>query len=89
MIREETESERFIDSLARWSKGVDTLLPRVQTLAFVQGSDLPIITAPWERVPSVAGDLLTPTEYWPERFRVRGFPTDEQLERMTISLTTE
>jgi len=85
MIRHERESGRFIDSLATWSKGVDTLLPRVQTIAFVPGADLPIISARWERVLSVAGDILTPTEYWPERFRVRGFPTDEQLERMATA----
>ncbi len=85
MIRHERESGRFIDSLATWSKGVDTLLPRVQTIAFVQGHDLPIISAPWERVLSVAGDLLTPTEYWPERFHVRSFPTDEQLERIATA----
>lgn len=87
MIRSERDSRRFVDSLATWSKGVDTLLPRAQTVAFVQGDSHPVISAPWETVAAVAGDLLVPTDYWPERFRVRSFPTDEQLERMTTGVS--
>jgi hypothetical protein len=31
---------------------------------------------------AAAGDLLEPTDYWPPRYRVRGFPTAEQLQAM-------
>ncbi|MGA2257188.1 MAG: hypothetical protein ABSG53_21245 [Thermoguttaceae bacterium] len=38
--------------------------------------------AEWEKVVDVAGDLMEPLDIYPPRFRVRGFPSDEQLAAM-------
>jgi hypothetical protein len=33
----------------------------------------------WDRVREVVGDLIEPLGVYPERYRVRSFPTSEQL----------
>ena len=38
-----------------------------------------VATAEWDRVVEVAGELMVPQGMYPERYRVAGFPTDEQL----------
>ena len=38
--------------------------------------------APWEKVVEAAGDLMTPMDMYPERYRVEEFPSAEQLEAM-------
>jgi hypothetical protein len=35
-----------------------------------------------EKVVEIAGDLMTPMDIYPERYRVEGFPTAEQLAAM-------
>jgi hypothetical protein len=44
-----------------------------------QGHERPVAFGPWERVREVAGRLMEPTEHYPPRFRVRGFPDAGQL----------
>jgi hypothetical protein len=40
----------------------------------------PVGIARWDEVAKAAGDLLVPVEgLYPERYRVKGFPTEEQL----------
>ena len=38
--------------------------------------------APWEKVVEIAGDLIAPMGIYPERYRVEGFPTADQLAAM-------
>jgi hypothetical protein len=38
-----------------------------------------VATAAWEQVEDVAGGLLARADMYPERYRVRSFPTDQQL----------
>jgi hypothetical protein len=64
-----------------WSKGVLSLLPRTDLVAFVQQGQQPLL-APWDRVVDVAGDLMEATRLYPERFRVAEFPTASQLAAM-------
>jgi hypothetical protein len=41
-----------------------------------------MITVPWNEAAKVAGELLVAAGWWPERFRVRHFPTAAQVERL-------
>jgi hypothetical protein len=65
-----------------WSQGVDSLLPRADTVYFVvvEGEEGNVIAnAPWERVVEVCGDRMTAQGWYPERYRVQKFPTKKQL----------
>ncbi len=64
-----------------WSKDVPTLLPRTDSVAFQGAAETPVV-ATWEKVVEIAGNLMTPTDMYPERYRVEGFPTAEQLTAM-------
>ena len=71
-------------SYALWLKGVDSLLPRTDVIFFMDptlGTEAPpVAIARWEDVEKVVGELLVPAEgLYPERYRVRGFPSEEQL----------
>ena len=58
--------------------GVDMLLPKAETVAFMQDGQDPVI-AHWDDVLDVAGDLMEQLDMYPLRFRVRSFPSEEQL----------
>jgi hypothetical protein len=66
-----------------WTAGVDTLLPKTQVIGFTTLSkDLTsgtVLAGEWDRVREVVGDLMEPLGFYPERYRVRSFPTSEQL----------
>jgi hypothetical protein len=66
-----------------WSEGVDTLLPRTDEVFFFrpagEGEGKVVARGRWARVREVAGELMEPCGLYPERLRVRSFPTDEQL----------
>ncbi len=71
-------------SMACWSKGVDTLLPKTAIISFqsVCLEEQKVIfeaAAEWERVWEVVGDLMEPLALYPERYRVRSFPTPDQI----------
>jgi hypothetical protein len=36
----------------------------------------------WERVQEIVGDMLQPTDYYPERYSVKSFPSAEQISRI-------
>ncbi|HLM46092.1 MAG TPA: hypothetical protein VK458_19635 [Myxococcaceae bacterium] len=71
-------------SYAVWLKGVDTLLPRTEVIFFMDpalGEEAPpVAIGRWDEVAKEAGGLLLPVEgLYPERYRVKGFPSEEQL----------
>jgi hypothetical protein len=66
-------------SYCLWSHGVDALLPRTQRVVLTREPEGIVALASWEHVCEVAGDLMEPTDEYPARFRVRQFPSDEQL----------
>ncbi|HYO60062.1 hypothetical protein [Archangium sp.] len=73
-------------SYAVWLKGVDAILPRTEVIFFMDPAlgpeALPVGIARWEEVARAAGQLLAPVEgLYPERYRVKGFPSEEQLAR--------
>ncbi len=44
-----------------WAKGVDSLLPVTQKVAFVKGQGIPAVFADWSRVMETFGDLMEQT----------------------------
>jgi len=64
-----------------WPKDVLALLPRTDTIAFVQEGRDPLIIE-WYRAVEVVGDSMTPLDTYPQRFQVSDFPTEEQLAAM-------
>jgi len=73
-------------SYAVWSEGTDTLLPKTNKLFFLQDEDL-VASGDWDKVQQVVGDLMEETDLYPARYRVRGFPTAEQLAAIGNELT--
>ncbi len=74
--------EHGITSVATWSEGVDTLLPRAERVAFVSGFDLPepeVFQVPWPAAESVVGHRLERTDHYPDRWRVTSFPGPDEL----------
>jgi hypothetical protein len=66
-----------------WSAGVDTLLPRTDEVLFnkqdAAGKAKITARGAWDKVMEIAGSLCEPCKLYPERRRVRAFPTAEQL----------
>jgi hypothetical protein len=81
-IRREGDSGRFIDSIATWTEGVDALLPRTKSLVLLQPKDRRMIISPWDSVVAVAGALLDPMGWWPERFHVIRHPSEAQIRQL-------
>ena len=73
------ENTEKVSSYSVWGDGVDTILPRTQ-LIMLASENRETCCGEWEHVASVVGDLMEPDEsYYPTRYRVRQFPTPEQL----------
>ena len=64
-----------------WTKDTISLLPQTERIV-LGGEDQAPIMAPWEKVVEIAGDMMTPMGIYPERYRVEGFPTADQLAAM-------
>jgi hypothetical protein len=73
-------------SWSSWAKGVLALLPRADLigLADPEGPEGKQFFGmfPWEAVETICGDLLQRTNDIPERYRVEGFPSEEQIRAM-------
>lgn len=73
-----------------WQEGLEALLPQTDRIDFVRPgpSDTPSSAKVWSTTFAVAqktlGDLMQPIGDLPERWRVKGFPTDAQLEQMAL-----
>jgi hypothetical protein len=73
-------------SQAVWVRGMATLLPKVDMVIFMNaklGPEAPpVAVVRWEVVERDAGRLLAREEgLYPVRYRLKGFPSDEQLAR--------
>jgi hypothetical protein len=82
MAAKDDETGR-IRSYSVWSMGVDTLLPKTDVIHFFdpdrpEGEKI-AGSGPWERVVEVVGGLMEEVDTYPERYRVRSYPTGEQL----------
>jgi hypothetical protein len=69
-----------------WGDGIVSLLPRTDKIAFVRGPGEergePLMVR-WKSALDVVGDLLAPTDFYPERYRVDRFPTEAELGRLS------
>ena len=70
-----------------WTKGTVSLLPQAERIVLGSEDQEPIM-APWEKVVEIVGDMMTPMDIYPERYRVEDFPTAEQLAAMGNELET-
>lgn len=72
-----------VSSYCVWSEGLVTLLPETDDILLLRpnsAADLRLAAAgSFDRVRDVVGDLMQPLGYYPERYRVREFPSDSQL----------
>ncbi len=66
-------------SYSVWADGVDTLLPKTHKLFLAHPERGILAGGDWDRVQQVVGDLLEKTDLYPVRYRVRGFPSEEQF----------
>jgi hypothetical protein len=75
-----------IASYCMWSEGVDSLLPMTDQIFFFrpQASEDEKLAArgEWDHVQNIVGDLMEPQGTYPERWRVREFPSTELLEKI-------
>lgn len=73
-------------SLTSWAENVPSLLPESESIVFGQmkgGKPAGIrATVSWEAAQRVLGDAMKPEGLHPERWRVSGFPTEEQFRAM-------
>lgn len=70
-----------------WSEGLEILLPKSQFIVFSDGnSEGALASGTWDRVREVVGDLMEETDWYPLRYRVRNFPTAEQLKAIGNAL---
>ncbi|MCY1082789.1 hypothetical protein [Archangium lansingense] len=75
-----------------WVNGIQTLLPRADSIIFMEeerGPEAPpVAVVPWEQVVRDVGHLLVREEgLYPERYRLKGFPTPKHFERWKAERT--
>lgn len=86
MLYELADSGGRTFSMCSWTQTVDSLLPKTDRVALVElGADGASNTrlVEWAQVEAHAAGLLEAVEAYPPRYRTLGFPSREQLERMT------
>jgi hypothetical protein len=79
-VVQDTKTEALL-TYCVWSKGCLTLLPKTDTVAFIE-KDKALVMVGWDRAVEIVGSLMEPMGFYPERFRVAEYPTDEQLRAM-------
>jgi uncharacterized protein YtpQ (UPF0354 family) len=75
------EKDGVVSSTTSWSEGAPALIPKTDRILFFRSQEETWMVA-WEDAEPVIGGMLEPTAYYPTRFRVSAFPTDEQLAAM-------
>ncbi len=68
-------------SYAVWTESVESLLPQTDLVVFGRLEGAPAMV-PWAKAWEEVGHLLEPLEIYPPRYRVREFPSAEQLAAM-------
>ncbi|HUE74936.1 MAG TPA: DUF1444 family protein [Pirellulaceae bacterium] len=75
-----------VTSYGVWSEGVECLLPHTDAVMFFRPTvpdDGKIVAGgAWEHVRQVVGDLMEPLGLYPERYRVREFPSEAQIAKI-------
>lgn len=81
-------------SFTVWSKGIPTLLPEADAIVLAVFDSTPgdvpsekakvaeSLVVPWEAVRQQCSHLMTPTDYYPPRWKVESFPDEEDLAKL-------
>jgi hypothetical protein len=80
VLQDPVSEELF--SFATWTSGVDTLLPASEYLVLIQPDQPESVRTKrckFERALQVVPHLLEATGQYPARYRVKGFPTPDEL----------
>jgi hypothetical protein len=74
-----------------WSNGADSFLPQTERIKFLINPDTKeTVTIPWKAAMSLVSDLIEEDpELRPRRFRVRSFPSEEQISKLRELLKTD
>lgn len=86
LLYELTDQNGKTVSISTWTKDVPTLLPKSDRIVLVdpfEGGEPTVKTVLWSELESQLGDLLTTEAGYPPRYRTLGFPSAEQLDRLT------
>jgi hypothetical protein len=81
------QGDKQVRSFCVWVDGADSLLPETDEIHLYQpgpnqSKGNVVAVASWRQVRDICGDLLEPAGLYPERYRVREFPTSGQLEQL-------
>jgi uncharacterized protein YtpQ (UPF0354 family) len=75
-------SSNEFTTAATWVRGIPSLLPKVEMIAFMDAlTGRPAIAA-WDDVMRVVSHLMQPTRDIPPRYRVESYPTTAEMEAM-------
>ena len=75
------QQAKVTSSFCVWANGVDSLLPKTQIVVLCAKQGEMTANGEWEHVQKIVGDLMEVDDsVYPTRYRVKGFPTAEQLE---------
>ncbi|HET8797895.1 MAG TPA: DUF1444 family protein [Thermoanaerobaculia bacterium] len=77
-----------LSSYTTWAENLPQLLPKADRIGFVRsrgGHPESAGFAEWDDVVRVMGWAMKPTNDYPVRYDIQGFPTDEQLSAMGVS----
>lgn len=80
-VAQRQDIERF-HSLSVLTKGADTLLPKTDLIYLTVVETKETISVPWSAFEHIVGYLLEPLPLVLPRYRVRHFPTDDEMERL-------
>ena len=87
MLIRSKDSNR-VSTLTTWTEGVEALLPEAEAIGFMKVSGVAKAEmrgmVPWDRAVAVIGGGLKPEGMYPARYRVNGFPTEEEFRRMGV-----
>lgn len=73
------QSDGALSSYCTWTRGVESLLPVTERVAFYEENTEPFLV-PWHTVREVCGELMERTDHTPERWRVAAFPSRTEID---------
>jgi hypothetical protein len=76
------EREGVITSAATWIDA-PCIIPETDRVMFFRSEEENWLVG-WDDVMATVGHLMTPTDFYPRRFRIEGFPTPDQLAAMPV-----
>ena len=76
------ERNGVITSACTWIDA-PCIIPETDRVMFFRSQDENWLVG-WDDVVSSVGELMTPTDFYPPRFRVEGFPTADQIASMPV-----